>query len=330
MSIVRRTFLARGAAALGAAAMPAAIRAQQQGPLESAKVLVGFVPGGLSDTLARRVADKLRGPYANTVVVENKPGASGQIAITQLKDSAADGSVLLLTHSSSLAMYPFTFAKLPYKPMEDLQPVSLVCHTNHALAVGPLVPASVTNVKEFLAWTAANPDKANYGSPGLGSMPHLIMTVVNKVAKADLRPITYRGTAASITDLLGGQISAASGPVGNFLPQLPGGKLRLIAISGDARSSFAPGIATYREQGYPMTAREWYAVYLPGKARPDAQRRASAAVQAALADAAFAQSLQQAGVDPASSTPAVLASMLEADTREWERLTREIGFTAES
>ncbi|MBI2772435.1 MAG: twin-arginine translocation pathway signal protein [Burkholderiales bacterium] len=319
----RRTFVA---AAAGSALAPAL---QAQG-IDTAKILVGFVPGGLSDAIARRLADKLRGGYAGTVLVENKPGASGQIAITQLKDSPADGSMLLMTHSSALAMYPFTFKKLPYRPMEDLLPVSLVCHTNHALCLGPVVPASVRNVKDFLTWAKANPDKANYGTPGLGSMPHLIMTVVNKVGRADLRPITYRGTAASITDMLGGQISAASGPVGNFLPHLPGGRARLIAISGDTRSSFLPDLATYREQGFPMTAREWYGLYLPGKARPEVQRRAAAYAQAALSDPGLVANLQQSGVDVAFSTPATLASMLDADTREWQRLTKQIGFTAES
>jgi tripartite-type tricarboxylate transporter receptor subunit TctC len=327
-TIARRGLLQAGAASIFAPWLSRA--AAQPGAPESVKIYVGFVAGGLTDMMARRVADKLRGGYAPAVVVENKPGASGQIAITQVRDAPADGSVLLLTHSSALAMYPFTFAKLPYKPMEDVLPVSLVCNTNHALCVGPQVPASITNVKEFLAWTRANPDKANYGSPGLGSMPHLIMTVVNKAAGTDLRPITYRGTAAAITDMIGGQISACSGPVGNFLPFLSGGKARLIAISGDKRSSFAPDLPTYREQGFALTAREWYGLYLPGKAKPEVQQRASLAAQAALADPALIASLQQSGVDVASSTPSQLVSMLEADTAEWRRLIKEIGFTAES
>ena len=327
--LTRRTLIQ---AAGSAAAAPSLFARAQGTPAlpETAKIVVGFLPGGLTDILARRMAEKMRTAYVANMLVENKPGASGQIAITQVKDSVADGSVLLLTHSSSLAMYPFTFAKLPYRPTDDLLPVSLVCHTNHALAVGPAVPAEVKNVKDFLAWAKAHPERSNYGAPGLGSMPHLIMTVVNKVAKADLRPITYRGTAAAITDLLGGQISSASGPLGNFLPQVQAGKLRLIAQSGDTRSSFAPEVTTYREQVFPMTAREWYAIYLPAKASPEIQRRAAAAAQAALADPAVVASLQQSGVDAASSTPAVLATMLEADTKEWMRLTREIGFTAES
>lgn len=328
--MLNRRQLMAAVPALPVALLPAAGLVRAQAVPDAAKLVVGFTAGGLTDMMARRLADKLRPGYAQAVVVENKPGASGQIAIAQVKDSPADGSVLLLTHSSALSMYPFTFKKLPYDPVKDLLPVSLVCHTNHAICVGPAVPASVTNLKEFLAWTRTYPDKASTGTPGLGSMPHLIVTVLNKQAGADLRPVAYRGTSAAITDLLAGQISSAAGPVGNFLTQVSAGKLRLIALSGDSRSALAPNVATFREQGVAMTAREWYGVYLPGKASAETQRRANAQVQAALADPAVAAYLQQAGVDAAHSTPQVLASMLQADTQEWRQLTRDIGFTAES
>lgn len=318
------------AAIPGAALIQPSWLGAQPATLDVAKIVVGFTAGGLSDMMARRLADKMRPGYANSVVVDNKPGASGQIAISQVKESSPDGSVLLFTHSSALAMYPFTFKKLPYDPMKDLLPVSLVCHTNHAICVGPSVPASVTNLKEFIAWTKQNPDKANTGTPGLGSMPHMIITVVNKQANAELKPVPYRGTAAALNDVLAGQIPSAVGPVGNFLPQVSAGKLRLIALSGDARSTFAPQVATFREQGVEMTAREWYGVYLPAKASPELQQRAAAQVHAALGDPSLVAYFQQAGVDVAHSTPQVLASMLQADTQEWRKLTKDIGFTAES
>lgn len=161
-------------------------------------------------------------------------------------------------------------------------------------------------------------------------MPHLIVTVVNKISGSDLRPITYRGTAAAVADLLAGQISAASGPMGNFLPQVQAGKLRLIAISGDQRNHLLPELPTYREQGFALTAREWYAFFLPAKARPETIAAASAAAQKALADPELVASLLKNGVDVASSTPEALKAMLQADTREWRQLTQEVGFTAES
>ena len=322
----RRSFIGRSAALTAAALAPAA---WAQSP-DLAKILCGFPPGGTSDAMSRRVADKLRGSYATNVVVENKPGAGGQIAISLLKDSPADGSTLLLTPSTMLSIYPFVYKTLPYKPLEDVQPVSLACYFNHALGVGPAVPASVKTVKDFLAWCKANPDKANYGSPGAGSMPHLIMALMGKLTGQELRHIPYRGSAPGIQDLLGGQISAMSSPVGDYLPYIKTGKLRLLAISGINRSPFVPDVATYRQQGMPISVREWYGIFLPGKASPTIVRRAAAYLQPALAQPDLVTSMAQVGLEVQSSTPQVLGDLLRADAEEWRRLIKQIGFTAES
>ncbi|MDN4590279.1 twin-arginine translocation pathway signal protein [Xenophilus aerolatus] len=325
----RRQFM-NGVGALAAGlALPGRVLAQQP---ETARIVVGFVAGGLSDILGRRLADKMGGEngYARAVIVENKPGASGQIANSFVKDAPADGSVLLLTHSSSLAMYPFTFKNLSYRPKEDFRPVTVVCQTNHAFCVGPAVPASVQNMRDFLSWAKDNPERSNCGVPGVGSMPHLIVTVINKSSGADVRPVVYKGTAAAITDLMGGQISAASAPAGNFLPMVRSGKGRLIAISGDARSSFAPSVPTYREQGFDLTAREWYGLFLPARANDAAVQRALTAATRALSDPALIASMKESGVDVAHSTPQQVMQMLDKDTLEWQRLTREVNFTAES
>ncbi|MDB5868295.1 MAG: hypothetical protein JWP96_627 [Polaromonas sp.] len=270
--------------ALGGAAALASLglSARAQTAPEVARILVGFPAGGTTDALSRRIADKLRGPYAAHVVVENKPGAGGQIAITTLKDSPADVSTLLLTPSSMLSIYPFTYPKLPYR-LEDVAPVSVACFFSHGLGVGPAVPASIKSINDFLAWAKANPDKANYGSPAAGSMPHLITAVLTKITGSDLKHIAYRGSAPGIQDLLGGQISAMSSPVGDFLPYLKTGKLRLLAVWGKTRSSFAPDVATYREQGYPLTMREWYGFFLPAKAGAQTVRRRLPAARAGAA-----------------------------------------------
>ncbi|HSH91238.1 MAG TPA: Bug family tripartite tricarboxylate transporter substrate binding protein [Ramlibacter sp.] len=325
----RRDFMNQSAAiaALGAAGLPLAARAQGA---DLAKILCGFPPGGTSDAMSRRLADKLRGNYATNVVVENKPGAGGQIAISLLKDSPADGSTMLLTPSSMLSIYPYVYKSLPYKPLEDVQPVSLACYFNHALGVGPAVPESVKNVKDFLAWAKANPTKANYGSPGAGSMPHLIMALLNKLGGHDLKHIPYRGSAPGIQDLLGGQISAMSSPVGDYLPYVKTGKLRILAISGLNRSPFVPDVPTYRQQGFPITVREWYGVFLPGKAKPETVRRAAAYLQPALAQPDLISSMAQVGLEIQSSTPQVLGDLLKSDADDWRRLIKQIGFTPES
>jgi tripartite-type tricarboxylate transporter receptor subunit TctC len=316
-----------GAAALAALGLPLAARAQNS--LELAKILVGFPAGGTTDALSRRLADKLRGGYANNVVVENKPGAGGQIAVTTLRDSPADGSVMLLTPSSILSIYPFTYPKLPYK-LEDVAPVSVGCFFSHGFGVGPAVPESVKTIKDFLAWAKADPVRGNYGSPAAGSMPHMVAALLAKEANVDLKHIPYRGSAPGIQDLLGGQISAMSSPIGDYLPHLKSGKLRVLAVSGAARNKFVPDVPTYREQGFPITVREWYGFFLPAKAAPQTLRRAAAYLQPALAQADVVSSMAQVGMEIQSSTPEALADLLRSDADQWRVLIKQIGFTAES
>ena len=318
------------ALAAGATLSALGLPARAQGSLDMARIYCGFPAGGTSDAMSRRLADKLRGNYANTVVVENKPGAGGQIAISTVKDAPADGAHLLLTPSSMLSIYPFVYKTLPYKPLEDVQPVSLACWFNHAFGVVPAVPESVKTVKDFLAWAKANPEKANYGSPGAGSMPHLIGALMGKLTGQELKHIPYRGSAPGIQDLLGGQISAMSSPVGDYLPHLKSGKLRILAISGINRSPFVPDVPTFRQQGLPITVREWYGVFLPGKAKPEVVRRATAYMQPALAQQDLVASMAQVGLEVQSSSAQVLGDQLRADAEEWRRLIKQIGFTPES
>ncbi|MEJ6023715.1 Bug family tripartite tricarboxylate transporter substrate binding protein [Ramlibacter sp. PS4R-6] len=323
----RRDFILQSAAFTGLAAAGIPAGAQT---MDLAKILCGFPPGGTSDAMSRRIADKLRGNYATNVVVENKPGAGGQIAVTTLKESPADGTVLLLTPSSMLSLYPFVYKSLPYKPQEDVQPVSLACYFDHALGVGPGVPESVKTVKDFIAWAKANPEKANYGSPGAGSMPHLVGAMLSREVGVELKHVPYRGSAPGIQDLLGGQISAMSSPVGDYLPHVKGGKLRVLAVSGPQRSSFLPDVPTYGQQGYGISVREWYGVFLPGKAAPAVVQRAAAALQPALAQQDVVSSGAALGMEVQSSTPQKLGDLLRADVNDWGKYTKQIGFTPES
>jgi tripartite-type tricarboxylate transporter receptor subunit TctC len=327
MSFQRRELLQL---ALGAAAttLPLIGRAQN---LENAKVLAGFAPGGTVDTLARRVANKISGSYARTVVVENKPGAGGQIAVSTLKAARADGATLLATPMSMLGIYPHTYRKLPYDPAVDVTPVSLGVEFDMGFAVGPLVPASVRSVPEFLAWCGNNKQLANFGSPAPGSVPHFVGELIGRAGKVELQHIGFRGTQPAIVDLLGGQISAVSGPVGEFLPHLSGGKLRVLATSGPSRNKFVPSVPTLVEQGYrDLIFREWFGFYLPGQAAADVVQRANAAIRSALAAPDVIEGLGSMGLEVRSSTPAELAALLKADTERWGPIVKAIGFTAES
>ena len=316
-----------GSAALSAFGLPLA--AQAQGSLDMAKILVGFPPGGTTDALSRRVADKLRGSYASNVIVENKPGAGAQIAISALKTAPADGSTLLLTPSSMLSVYPFTYSKLPYT-LDDLAPVSVACFFSHGFGVGPAVPASVKTIKDFVAWAKANPDRANFASPAAGSIPHLTAALFSKLTKADLQHVPYKGSAPGIQDLLGGQVSSMCSPVGDYLPHLKSGRLRLLATSGPQRSPFTPDVPTFKEQGIDISVREWYGFFLPAKASPEVRRRAAAYLQPALASKDLIDSMAQVGMEVQSSTPDQLAAWLKADADQWRGIVKEIGFSADS
>lgn len=320
--IDRRHFLAAGAAALATA--PFAARADA---LESAKILVGFPAGGTVDAMARRVADKLRGSYAKVVVVENKPGAGGRLAAEELKRSPADGSVLLLTPAAMITLYPHLYTKLAYTADEPT-PVAGVANVNFALGVGPAVPDSVKTVKDFLAWAKANPTKANYGTPGAGSPPHMVAALLGKESGVDLSHVPYRGSAPGIQDLLGGQVTSFSSPVGDYLPHLKMGKLRVLATSGPKRSRFVPDVATYTEQGYKsLEQTEWYGLFMPPKVASEVVARASAVVKDMLGGAEIAEALAPFGLEPAYQSPAELARAVKAENTAWGPIVKRVGFT---
>lgn len=296
--------------------------------LGTARILIGAPAGGAGDALARRIADKMRGGYANAVIVENRPGAAGQLAITATRDSTADGSTLLMTPSSFFSIYPHIYSKLPYRPEQDVTPVSLLAFTNFGLAVGPLVPASVRNVKGFLAWCKANPDMATYGSPASGSIAHMVLAAVGKLNGVELRHVPYRGSVPGLQDLRGGQIAAMSSPLGALLPHK--GALRVLAVSGLERSSLMPEVPTFREQGQAITGREWYGMFLPGGASAEVVTKAAAYLKIALAQKDLVDGARQLGLEVATSTPQELANMIQTDSNEWRVLIKKIGFTAES
>ncbi|PKO42995.1 MAG: twin-arginine translocation pathway signal protein [Betaproteobacteria bacterium HGW-Betaproteobacteria-3] len=330
MPISRRQILqsASAAALLGSTARLAWAQGQ---PLETAKFVTGFSAGGTSDTLCRRVASRLSTAYAKTAVVENKTGAGGQIAVQAVKGAAPDGATILQTPMSMLGVYPHIYRKLPYDPLADLTPASLACTFDFGFAVGPAVPSSIQTVPEFLAWSKANPNLANFGSPAAGSVPHFIGVLLGRSAGVDIKHAAYRGTQPAILDMIGGQIPAVSGPVGEFTQHVATGKARLLGTSGAKRSKFAPTVPTFAEQGLKdMVFSEWMGFYLPAKAPPDVVQRLNAALRAALASADVVDGLAAMGLEAASSSPAELAALLKSDTERWGPLVKSIGFTADA
>jgi tripartite-type tricarboxylate transporter receptor subunit TctC len=303
----------------------------QSAALETVKIVTGFSPGGTSDSICRRVAEKIAPGYANTAFVENKTGAGGQIAIQFVKSQSADGATVLQTPMSMLGIYPHIYKKLAYEPFTDLSPVSLGCTFDFGFAVGPSVPASVKSMPDFLAWCKANPKEANYGSPAAGSVPHFVGALLGRQASIDLKHVAFRGTQPAILDMIGGQLPAVSGPVGEFTQHVTAGKCRLIATTGAQRSKFAPNTPTLVEQGLKdMVFSEWFGFYLPAKASRELVQKLNTALRSALALPDVIDGLAAMGLEAKSSTPAELASLLKADHERWGPLVKAIGFTADA
>ena len=330
MSLTRRQLIQSTSAAALLSGIGSRALAQAA-PFDNARIVTGFPPGGTSDTICRRVAERLKPGYAKTVVVENRSGAGGQIAITSMKAAAADGTTILQTPMSMLGIYPHIYKKLPYDPIADLTPASLGAIFDFGFAVGPLVPASVKNIADFLAWCKANPTQANYGSPAAGSVPHFIGVLIGRAGGVDLKHVPYRGTQPAILEMMGGQLPAVSGPIGEFTQHVASGRCRVLAATGAARSKFAPDVATLAEQGHKdLVFSEWFGFYLPARTAPELVQRANAALRAALAEKDVVDGLALMGLESKSSTPAELAAMLKADTERWGPIVKSIGFTAES
>jgi tripartite-type tricarboxylate transporter receptor subunit TctC len=330
VTLTRRDILAAAPAAGLLAAFGPSAWAQTATP-EIVRMITGFAAGGTADVISRRAAEKLRPGYARNVLVENRTGAGGQIAVQYVKGQPADGTTILQTPMSMLCIYPHIYRKLPYDPVADLTPVSLGCVFDIAFGVGPQVPDSVKSLPQYVAWAKANPKMASFGVPAAGSIAHFIGVLLGRTGGATLQQVPYRGTLPAIQEMIGGQIPAVCGPVGEFTQFVQAGKCRLLGLAGARRSKFAPDVPTFVEQGLKdMVFRDWFAFYLPPKAAPELVHRLQANLATALAAPDVVEALAAIGLEAASSTPAELAAMQKAELEKWAPLVRSIGFSADA
>ncbi len=330
MITTRRQFMTQASAG---AALAAGWPAAQAQPVEQVKILYGFPAGSAGDIVARRVADKLAGSAYSKLpgVVENKTGAGGRIALDALKQAAADGTTLCMTPYSATSIYPHVYTKMSYDAEKDFVAVSTSAIIHHGLAIGPLVPASVKTVKDFLAWAKANPKDASYGSPAAGSTPHFIGALLGLNTGTDLKHIPYRGSVPGVTDVVGGQIASMVTPSGDFLANHKAGKLRVIATSGAKRSPFFPDVATFAEQGLAdLTVEEWFGFYAPARTPPAMLAAANAAINNALKDTSVIEGIATVGLITQGSTAQEMAASQKREFERWGPLVKKIGFTAES
>lgn len=325
----RRQFTAAAAmSALATMAWPEG--ASAQAIAKPARILVGFPPGGSADLIARALVPHL-GTYASNIIVENKAGAGGRIALEALKNSEPDGATLAITPASMLVVYPHIYKKLSYDPLLDFAPVIAVASAQFVISVGPLVPTTVNTLAEFLKWCRANSTQAAYGSSGAGSIPHFTGVALSRASGVELTHVAYRGAGPALNDLLGGQIAANVSVLSNALPHLQAGKLRALAVTGPTRSALLPGVPTLAEAGIKdVESVEWFGVLLPARTPVEVVGKLNAAVREALKTRAFQEALAKSSFDVAvSETPGAFALRVKADHARWGGIVKASGFTPE-
>jgi tripartite-type tricarboxylate transporter receptor subunit TctC len=308
------------------AATPFAALAQGQPP----RILVGFPAGGSVDTTARRFAEFGRGKLAETVLVEQKVGAGGRIAIAGLKDAAPDGQTLLISPSSMFTIYPHAYRKLAYNPATDVVAVAPLALSTCGFGVGPMVPATVKTLAQLADWFKANPDKAAYASPAAGAMPHFLGNQFEHAAGLKLTHAPYRGAAPGMQDLMGGQIASGCFSIGDFLPHLPSGRVRLLGVTDKARSRFAPDVPTFEEQGYKgIVGVESYGLFVPAKTPQAVIDKLAEVARNAVREPSVIEALAKLGFEPLSLPPADYARRLAAERDYWGPVVKASGFSSD-
>jgi tripartite-type tricarboxylate transporter receptor subunit TctC len=318
------------AAAVLACATVAPLAQAQTAIDKTARIVVGFPPGGSSDIVARLLADQLRGSYAPTVIVDNKAGAGGRIGAQAVKAGDADGSQFLLTPASILTIYPHVYKKLGYDSIADFTPVSTIASVTFAFSVSSAVPASVKTVADYVAWAKANPKEANYGSPAAGATPHFVGTMLGRAAGLQLNHIPFKGGAPLVSDLLGGQIQAGVNVLPEVLAHHQAGKLRILAVSGTKRSRFLPGVPTLAESGFKdVAADEYFAVFAPAKTPPDVVAKLNAAIQKALQAKPMVEGLEKLSFEVVGQSSAEFGKIVKAELDRWGPVVKASGFSSE-
>jgi tripartite-type tricarboxylate transporter receptor subunit TctC len=295
-------------------------------PTKTVHLIDGFSPGGSTDIVGRLIAQKLSDSFGQPVVVENRPGASGIVATEMVAKSAPDGHVALivpLTFTVNPSLY-----KLPYDPVRDLAPVTLVASAPLMLVVHPSVPAK--SVPEFIAYAKANPGKLHFGSGGVGSTPHLAGEMLKLMAGIEATHVPYKGGGPALADLAGGQIQFMVENIPSTAPYVTSGKMRALAVTDLRRSPVLPDVPTLDEsglKGYQIVG--WNGLFLPGGTPPAIVDKLQAEVAKALAAPDVKERLAKMGFEGVGDTPPHFAAFVQAEIAKWAKVVRDANIKVE-
>jgi len=302
-----------------------ALAAQAQPwPTKPIKMVVPFTAGGSTDTVARIMSEKLTTRLGQPVVVENKAGAGGALGSDFVAKSPPDGYTLLVGTSSTMAIAPWVYTKLPYNPTRDLAPVTLLGIADIIVVVNSNVPIRTT--KQLLDYAKANPGKLTFASGGNGSISHLLGEYFKSMAKVDMLHVPYKGDAQMVTDLLGGQVNLAFGTAVAWLPHIKAGKVAAIAVTNPKRSTTLTDLPTLSESGVPgYEAVQWFGIAAPAGTPREVIQRLNAEIKAILAMPEIQKRFVELGFDVVGDTPDEFAQFLRDENAKWKKIAEIAG-----
>ncbi len=321
MTTILRLLLA---AAIGLG-LPALSQAQTY-PTRPIKIIVPSPAGATTDTLVRMVAAKLQAKWGQPVVVDNRPGAGGNIGAEEAAKAAPDGYTLLFTYPAPLAVNKTLFKQLEYDP-DRFVPISLVATVPLVLAVPPKEEA--TTVQQLIAFAKAHPNQLNFASQGYGTSAHLASELFKSMAGIEIVHVPYKGSAPALTDLLGGRIDMMFIELSTVLPQIKAGKLRALAVGSAKRNPFLPDVPALAEVLPGYQASTWFAMAAPPGTPPEIAAKLSSAVAAAIAEPDMAKRLVDMSATAVGDTPAEMADFLRDERQRWGGVIREAGVKAQ-
>ena len=296
-------------------------------PDHPVKMVVAYPPGGATDVMARAVAQRLGDRMKQSVVVENRPGASGQIGADFVAKSTPDGYTLIFTAADTHSINPHVYPKIAYDARRDFVPVAQVGYLPLALIVNPSVKAS--NVAEFVALAKAQPGKLTYASFGVGSSSQVAMEMLKGEAKIDLLHVPFQGAAPAVAAIMGGQVDAMMVPLTLAWPNHQAGKVRILGVAAPARFAGAPDMPTFAEQGIPLNSAPWVGVLAPAKTPADIVDKLNREVNAALDDASVQETLVKNGLAPQTRKQPEFKAFLDTEYDRWGATIKNANIKAE-
>ncbi len=313
---------------VAATVLSAGAAAAQDYPTKTVTLVVPFAPGGSSDLISRLVAQKLSESFKQQFIVENRAGGAGNIAMQAVARAAPDGYTLILGHIGVLAVNPAMFARLPYDPVKDFAPISMLATVPSVVVVNPKVPAKT--LKEFIALAKAKPNSVTYGSAGNGSSGHLAMEYLSQTAGIDMVHVPYKGTGPMLTDLMGGQTQATFTGAVPMLPHIKSGKLRPLAVGSAKRVPSLPDVPTVAESGYPgFETSQWYGILAPAKTPAPLIAKLSAEINRILKLPDVNERLTADGAYPRGTTPEEFAAFIQTEMSRWGKVVKTAGIKAD-